>query len=583
MSDTHTEAVFVDALQNIAAGVTELVGFEVAAISVARDDRSLEMVAVAGSAEAREQLLGHRTPIEEIEKELASAEHWGDLRFVPHERMSAGLDRLGWIPDLEATADPDLWHPLDLLLAPIYDDSQKLRGLLSVDVPLDRKRPGPEKREELQRFVEQTRRAVLTALERAELAEQVRLADAARLIVREVSSELSMDRIIEVSQTALCEGFKAVGLWIQTFDEDGEGTGAIYSSTGGDIELSEELRLVARNSARLLWKLQDVAVLNDVIPALGVMTTRQEEMISAYMQDIDVTSMLFVPLGAGPECFGNLVLTRQGGKLDWTPVEKQAALDIGHDLGRALLNARTFERERRLVEELRELDGYKSRLIATISHELKNPLTSILGHVEMLESVPDLTGTVRSSISSMERGAVRMQRLIDDLLVLARVGDPHTEFLPTPVDVGAVVTDILDLLRVTIERKELKIVVEAPPEPVLALAEEAGLDRICANLISNAAKYTPDGGTVTISLEVTSKRVLLKVSDTGLGISDSDQERLFQEFFRSTNPAAVAQPGTGLGLTIVQRIVERHGGRITFDSTLGVGTTFTVSLPRATA
>lgn len=581
MSETHAEAVFVDALHNIALGVTEVVGFEVAAISVAREDRTLEMVAVAGSTTARDQLLGHRTPVDEIEIELASAEEWGALRFVPQERMSLDIETLGWVPDLEVPEDAEMWHPLDLLMAPIYDDDGALRGLLSVDLPRDRRRPGPEKRDELRRYAEQTRRAVLTAFERAELAEQVRLADAARMIVREVSSELSMDRIIEVSQPALTTAFNSVGMWIQTFDEDGEGSGAVYASNGAEVSLPDELKEIARASARLLWKAQDVTVLNDVIPALGVMTPEQEQHITDFMKDIEVTSMLFVPLGAGPECLGNLVLTRRGGRLDWSPIEKQAALDIGHDLGRALLNARTFERERRLIDELRELNGYKSRLIATIAHELKNPLTSILGHVEMLESVPGLDGTVRGSISSMERGAVRMQRLIDDLLVLARVGDPHVEFKPVPVNLTEIVHDVLDLLKVTLERKELKVVVEAPQQPVLALAEESGLDRICANLISNAAKYTPEGGTITVSLEAKRRIVELKVRDTGLGISEADQEQLFQEFFRSTNPAAVSQPGTGLGLTIVQRIVERHRGRITFDSTLGEGTTFTVTLPLA--
>ncbi|WP_110181221.1 sensor histidine kinase [Nocardioides solisilvae] len=581
MAETHAEDVFVDALQNIALGVTEVVGFEVAAISVAREDRTLEMVAVAGSDEARHQLLGHRTPMDEIELELATSEEWGALRFVPQERMSLDIETLGWVPDMAAPDDPEMWHPLDLLVAPIYDDAGVLRGLLSVDLPVDRRRPGPAKREELRRYAEQTRRAVLSAFERAELAEQVRLADAARMIVREVSSELSMDRIIEVSQPALTSAFNAFGMWIQTFDEDGEGSGSVYASNGAEIVMPDDLREIARISAHIQWKNQDVSVLNDVIPPLGVMTPEQEQQITEFMRAIDVTSMLFVPLGAGPECLGNLVLTRRGGRLDWSPIEKQAALDIGHDLGRALLNARTFERERRLIDELRELNGYKSRLIATIAHELKNPLTSILGHVEILESVPELDGTVRSSISSMERGAVRMQRLIDDLLVLAQVGDPHVEFTPQPVDVTAVVHDVLDLLRVTLERKELKVVVEAPQQPVLAMGEEQGLDRVCANLISNAAKYTPEGGTITVSLEAKRRIVELKVSDTGLGISEEDQASLFQEFFRSTNPTAVAQPGTGLGLTIVQRIVERHRGRITFDSTLGAGTTFTVTLPLA--
>ena len=128
MSQPDIEAVFVDALQNIAEGVTDLVGFEVAAISIARDDHTLEMVAVAGSAEARDQLLGHRTPISQIERELACAEKWGALRFVPHERMSIEEDELGWIPDLQPSDDPDMWHPLDLLLAPILEPGHRLKS-----------------------------------------------------------------------------------------------------------------------------------------------------------------------------------------------------------------------------------------------------------------------------------------------------------------------------------------------------------------------------------------------------------------------------------------------------------------------
>jgi signal transduction histidine kinase len=303
--------------------------------------------------------------------------------------------------------------------------------------------------------------------------------------------------------------------------------------------------------------------------------------IIKFLHSIDLQTILFVPLGAGRECLGNLVLTRTTAELEWTPQECAAALDIGHDLGRALLNARTFERERRLVHELRELDGYKSKLIETLSHELKNPLTSILGHVEMLESVPDLPGVVRGSIDSMERGALRMQRLIEDLLALARFGDPNQEFNPVAVDLRLVIAEVLDLLAVSIERGGVTVEVDAPDEPVLAYGEPDGLDRLVANLVSNAIKYTPEGGTVTLRLTPQRRRVELTVTDTGLGISERDQEQIFTEFFRSTNPEAVKLPGTGLGLSIVRNIVERHGGRVTFDSELGHGTTFTVNLMSA--
>lgn len=585
MNHPDIEAVFVDALQNIAEGVTDLLGFEVAAISIARDDHTLEMVAVAGNAEAREQLVGHRTPIAQIERELMTAEEWGDLRFVPHERMNIEVEELGWVPDLEVSDDPDAWHPLDLLLAPIHDEHQRLRGLLSVDLPHDRRRPGAAQREQLQRYARQTRRSVLTAVERAELAEQVRLADAARRIVREVSSELSIGRIVEICQPAVTAGFNAVGMWLQTFDSAGAGADAVYGATEGDIAIPDEFKVVGREAARLLWARQEVEVITlDSVPDIAglPLDDGQLERLHDFMAvTLEASSMLFVPIGAGPECLGNVALTRRGPSTEWSAVERQAALEIGHDLGRALVNARTFERERHLLEELRQLAGYKSRLITTISHELKNPLASILGHLDLIGLEPDLTSSMADSTAAMERAAGRMRSIIDDLLLLAEVADPETVLDPVPVDLSAVVEEVLDLLRVTIDQKRLGVEVQSPSAPVYAWGGAQELFRVCANLVSNAVKYTPAEGTITVSLAHSADGVELVVADSGIGIAVSDRDRLFDEFFRSTNPTALATPGTGLGLSIVHRIIERHHGRIAVDSDLGAGTTVTVTLPPA--
>jgi signal transduction histidine kinase len=118
---------------------------------------------------------------------------------------------------------------------------------------------------------------------------------------------------------------------------------------------------------------------------------------------------------------------------------------------------------------------------------------------------------------------------------------------------------------------------------VHACGEGAELDRLVGNLLGNAIKFSPSGGTVVLSVEEVGGDVVLRCSDEGIGISPEDQAQLFTEFFRSTNPAALDIPGTGLGLTIVKRIVERHRGSITLESTLGRGTTFTVTLPGISA
>lgn len=572
-----------DAIQLIAEGVTQLAGFGVAAISAVRDDGRLEVMAVAGSDAAREQLHGVRTPVDRLSRELEKADDWGLLRFVPHERLDQGTEEWGWVPDIEPIDAEDAWHPLDLLVAPLYDDKGDLRGSLAIDLPHNGRRPGGAQRAVLNQYAEQARRAVLVALERERLAERVRMADAARRIVRTATAQLSLDRIVADSREALVEGFRAAGMWLQTFDRDDHGgaRGEIYSSDGSHIRLTPELVAIAEAAARLAWEQQQAAVVAPYREFGPSISPEQGELVLAFLAEIGVESLLFTPLGAGPECLGNLVLTRAAGAPEWTEAEAATALDIGHDLGRAILNARTFEREHELVEELQELDSYKGRLIATVAHELKNPLTSIMGHLEMLEGSPDLTGTTRNSLSAMDRGAQRMVRVIEDLLLLSKVGDPDDPVIAAPVDLARVVDDVVDLTMVAAEQKQLEVTVELPADPVFALGDHDELDRVAANLVSNAVKYTRPSGSVRIVLDRAGNDVVLTVADQGIGIGEEDLLRLGTEFFRSSNPEAVAQPGTGLGLAIVRRIVDRHGGRLEIESELGRGSTFQVWLPAA--
>ena len=573
-----------DAIQLIAEGVTQLAGFGVAAISAVREDGKLEVMAVAGSDAAREQLHGVRTPVDRLSRELEKADDWGLLRFVPHERLDPGAgDEWGWVPDIEPIDAEDAWHPLDLLVAPLYDDDGDLRGSLAIDLPIDGRRPGGVQRAVLNRYAERARRAVLVALERERLADRVRMADAARRIVRTATAQLSLDRIVADSREALVEGFRAAGMWLQTFDRDDHGgaRGEIYSSDGSHIRLTPELVAIAEAAARVAWDQQQAAVVAPYREFGPSITPEQGELVLAFLAEIGVESLLFTPLGAGPECLGNLVLTRAAGGPEWTEAEAATALDIGHDLGRAILNARIFEREHELVEELQELDSYKGRLIATVAHELKNPLTSIMGHLEMLESSPDLTGTTRTSLNAMDRGAQRMVRVIEDLLLLSKVGDPDDPVIAAPVDLARVVDDVVDLTMVAAEQKGLEVTVELPAGPVFAHGDHDELDRVAANLVSNAVKYTRPSGSVRIVLDRAGNDVVLTVADQGIGIGEEDLLRLGTEFFRSSNPEAVAQPGTGLGLAIVRRIVDRHGGRLEIESELGRGSTFQVWLPAA--
>ncbi len=579
------DQVFRGALQLIAEGVTEIVGFKLATISVVRQapdgTEELEVVADAGDETGSEIILGRRTPLASLLMELQKAEVWGQFQFLPHDLLETQdvEDTYGWIvPDMEQIDAPDAWHPLDLLVALLYDDQGVLRGTLAIDVPENGRRPGPEQRGMLEKFAEQAGRTVVTTLEREELAEQVRLAETARTIVRNAGTQRQLSEVLAECQTGLVEGFRSRGSWIQTFDEDGRGSGAIHSSDGTQVDLPAELVDLAERAARRCWADQTPVVIGDDHPVPSVLEPAEQAAIVAFLDTLRIGSLLFVPLGAGAECLGNLVLTRSGGDR-WTDLDRQAALDIGHDLGRVILNARSFQREHQLVVELQALDTYKSQLIATVSHELKNPLTAVTGYLEILDAAKELTAASRSAVDAMTRGTARLSRVVDDLLLLSKVGDPHHGIIATDVDLKRIVDDVTDLVSVTARRKELVIEVEAPEQPVIARGDATEIDRLVANLVSNAVKYTPAGRRVTIRLSPAGQRVRIQVCDEGLGISSDDQEHLFDEFFRSTNPEAIQQPGTGLGLAIVKRIVERHDGDIDVTSELGAGSSFTVTLP----
>ena len=176
-----------------------------------------------------------------------------------------------------------------------------------------------------------------------------------------------------------------------------------------------------------------------------MMQPEQHEAILDLLHRNSMSSLVFVPLGAGPEHMGSLVLTRRESRSDWSEIERATLLDIGHDLGRATLNARTFERERALVAELRAVDIYKNQLVATVSHELKNPLAVVAGHLEMLEAdLPEVSEQAKRSLSAIGRASQRMSRVIEDLLTLRRTADPAVPMGEGGVDLVELVQDAVD-------------------------------------------------------------------------------------------------------------------------------------------
>lgn len=565
------------ALQAIAEGVSEIAGFDVVGIAAVRDDGYLHQLVVVGPDDARQALIDSLAPVQPLLDQLEAADDWGALKFVPHDRMVLDIEKWGWRSDAPSEGiDEDAWHPENLLVAPLEDDDGSFIGFLGMELPRDGKVPSPEKRTLLAAYARQATTAIRITLERERLAEQVRLANAAAEIVRMAAGSDSADEVLVRCGSEVVKGFRADSLWVQFLDADKRCDGPLYVDGGPTVRLPSGIRALLTAHAQRAWERQCVAVLAPERPMPGALAADQAETVLEFLAEVGVESLLFVPIGSGADCVGVMGLTRGLLGAEWSEYEAAAALDIARDLGRSM-------REHQLVRELREVAEYRERMVATVAHDLKNPVSAVLGYTEILAGEPDLSPSARTALAAIERGGERLARVVDDLLALHGATDSDPLVDPGPVDLGALAAEIVELNVPAAQARDIAVRIERPDEPVVAHGDAGELDHLVTNLVSNAVKYTRPGGSVVVTVGRLDDEAVLTTTDTGIGISAEDQARVFEEFFRSADPAATAQPGTGLGLAIVRRVVHRHEGRIEVESEPGVGSTFRVFLPLATS
>jgi signal transduction histidine kinase len=230
----------------------------------------------------------------------------------------------------------------------------------------------------------------------------------------------------------------------------------------------------------------------------------------------------------------------------------------------------------------RELDRMRDAFVATVSHELRTPLTSISGFLEMMQDEEHGLGSAgRQYLDVIRRSTERLHSLVEDLLLVAQIEANRIELDVTPVDLALLAKGAVESARPTAAERgvRLDVVVDHPP-PVLADARR--VNQVLDNLISNAVKFSGDGGRVTITVEADTDGGRVTVADDGIGIPDDEQPQIFSRFFRASTATQRAIPGTGLGLAISRALVEQHGGTIALRSREGEGTSVSVSLPGAT-
>lgn len=231
------------------------------------------------------------------------------------------------------------------------------------------------------------------------------------------------------------------------------------------------------------------------------------------------------------------------------------------------------------VENFKRLDKLRADFINILSHDLRIPLTAIIGYAELLEDAPSLLPQEKSYVQQILDGCDRMKAQLDELLDYARMEVGRFKLSIEPVDLTTAIPEILAFFKPIAEREGLTLELDLPDQLPEVWVDPDRLRQILNNLVSNAIKYTPSGGHVTARARITGDDLVLEVCDTGIGLTAEDREHLFEKFFRSGRPEVQSEQGSGIGLSLVKGVIEAHGGSLEAEGEPGKGSTFRVILP----
>jgi signal transduction histidine kinase len=290
-----------------------------------------------------------------------------------------------------------------------------------------------------------------------------------------------------------------------------------------------------------------------------------------------VQTMILIPIKQVNKLIGFIGLCESRTERYFTRDEMVLILNIAGQITVALQRAQ-------VITSLQEAEQIKSEMIRLASHDLRNPLAQINGYLELLEENARNDGSKPDQleyIEGMQRGITKMERLLLGILNIERVESQQPETwqkLSIAPLLGELTNGSVSQMRL----KEQLLTVDLPDHIPPIVGSDIQLQQVFTNLIDNAIKYTPEGGKIAVRGRLEADRFIFEVEDNGYGIPADRQEKLFQRFYRAQTPGTEAISGTGLGLSLVKTIVQRHGGEVFFSSEEGVGSTFGCWLPLAT-
>lgn len=416
-----------------------------------------------------------------------------------------------------------------------------------------------------------------TALEHAQLFEQ--LSEKARRLAllseisMAVTSTLEVDAILNRAAAGLCAVFQVQQCGVVIFDRD-----------------KQVGRLVAEYPQRterpsLTIPLRDNPSIEHIMrtkQALAIEDAQHNPLLSRVwetMRERNVQSILIVPLLVRGEVIGTIGLDVTEGKRAFTAEEIELAQTVANQISVAMDNARLYQQRMDDIHKLKEVDELKSNLVSNVSHELRAPLACIKAYTELLLAEAERVNntTFQDWLSIIDRETDRLTGLISDYLNLSRLESGHFQLDEEPLRLAEVIEDVVAVLGVQAQRRRITLHVQAEPELPELWADQELIRVVVRNLISNAIKFSHDGGHVYITVWHEHGVLKFSVQDEGVGIPEEALPHLFDKFFRVGATSDV--PGTGLGLALARESVVAHGGHIEVESTLGKGSRFTVTLP----
>lgn len=555
-------------------------GFRVCAIEVVRPKGLLEFVAIYGDMTHAEERLGTASRLSDMQAAFAGGETFALFTFIPDESFSDStrelIDGVVVVPDIPITGNPEDWHPMDMLVAQIADERGDLRALLYLDVPSDLKRPDKDRLLEISDELAMTLRSVVTAIEREEYADHMRVIRATRRLARSNTARHDVSHLLREARTTLLGALSVDELEIHVFlDPDSETPDSL------GLGIAPEVRRALDDAAARAWRDQRVLIIEpDHIWGDPELDTAYAEWFTQALLAAGFEAVVVAPVGVDDEVLGMMMAARRSGSRRWTDGEGIAALELGHDLGRAIANAHATQRERRLLEELRELEEARHRFLRELTHEINNPMTVIAANAEFLAASEFASDRDHRRAQAILRGSERLGDLLEGLAMLSRVSDPQHPPSMKRIDLVRIVDETMGSMTAVADKAHVTLHLVGETREALVLADPREIASAVTNLVDNAVKYSDPGDEIWLGVERGPDGSLaFSCRDEGIGISEADQANLFLPLFRSTNEEALQRPGTGLGLGIVREIMQRHGGTVEVESRLGRGTHVRLHFP----